>query len=114
MSKARKFVKKKVVKSWFSKDKKTIEEKFVLTSAGGGTRAFFGFAAFAQGYKKNGIDDLLKDTEFIATNSGSSWFMNRVLMEEGMGLANEEKVDWVKRVHDEMSGYEERRRRSKS
>ena len=87
--KARKFVKKKVrkVKSWFSKDKKTIKEKFVLTSAGGGTRAFFGFAAFAQGYKKNGINDLLKDTEFIATNSGSSWFMNRVLMEEGMALA---------------------------
>ena len=105
-----KFFQKKIskVKSFFSKDRKSIEEKFVLTSAGGGSRAFFGFAAFAQGYKKNGIDDLLKDTEFISTNSGSSWFMNRALMEEGMGEDGEEKLDWVKRVHDEMSGYEAR------
>ena len=47
-------------------------KKFVLASSGSGSRAFFGFSALIQGYK-GGISDLLDDTDFIATNSGSSW-----------------------------------------
>ena len=31
-----------------------INKKFVLTSAGGGSRAFFGLAAFIEGYKNGG------------------------------------------------------------
>ena len=80
---------------------RTIKDKFVLASAGGGS-GFFGFAGFIEGYK-NGLSDILKDTEFIASNSGSSWLMNRVLMEGGYPESGQNK--WVEKVHDEM-GYE--------
>ena len=87
---------------------RTIKDKFVLASAGGGSRAFFGFAGFIEGYK-NGLSDILKDTEFIASNSGSSWLMNRVLMEGGYPESGQNK--WVEKVHDEMSGYELREKK---
>jgi hypothetical protein len=85
-------------------DKGTVKEKFVLASSGGGSRAMFGFFSFIEGYK-NGLSDLLKDTEFIATNSGSSWMMNRVLMENGYPDAKDNKVKWVEEVHTQMAGY---------
>ena len=49
------------MKSWFGKDKKTIKEKFVLTSAGGGTK----LSAFCVCARIQKMHDLLKDTEFM-------------------------------------------------
>jgi hypothetical protein len=91
-------------------DKGTVKEKFVLSSSGGGSRAMFGFFSFIEGYK-NGLSDLIKDTEFIATNSGSSWMMNRVLMENGYPDAKDNKLEWVERVHTEMAGYKTREKK---
>ena len=55
-SKVSKFVKKKArkVKSWFRKSPKTIKGKFVLTSAGGGSRAFLALLRLRKDIKKMG------------------------------------------------------------
>jgi hypothetical protein len=91
----------------FHKDPEDDKGKFILASSGGGTRAFFGFYAAIAGYKSDSQDDalsgVLRDADFITTNSGSSWFMNRILLDETFEVSHK----WLKNVHDQMHGNDD-------
>ena len=59
--------------------KKKNREQFTLASSGGGGRAFISLLAEIRGY--GGIKKVAEDTHMITTNSGSSWALNRLLLE---------------------------------
>lgn len=55
------------------------KRQFTVASSGGGGRAMMQFLGAIRGY--GGIAKFAEDTHMIATNSGSSWLMNRLLLE---------------------------------
>eukprot|EP00943_MAST-04B_sp_MAST-4B-sp1_P009833 g9833.t1 len=55
------------------------KRQFTVASSGGGGRAMIQFLGAIRGY--GGIAKFAEDTHMIATNSGSSWLMNRLLLE---------------------------------
>ena len=52
-------------------------KRFSLASSGGGGRALMQFLGTLRGY--GGLQKLASHTNMIATNSGSSWLMNRYM-----------------------------------
>ena len=58
-------------------------KQFAVASSGGGARALMQFLGSLRGY--GGLQKLTRHTNIIATNSGSSWLMNRFMLEGGNG-----------------------------
>ena len=79
-------------------------EQFVICSSGGGARALIAFWAIMKRHGKR----IFKQASMIATNSGSSWFINQLLYSKedffdsktGGGLKSQVQHNFEKRVAD--------------
>ena len=88
------------------------KKSFVLALSGGGARAFLGSLANIRGYGER--FKIFDDVDAVASNSGSSWLMNRIMLEgkaasSSLAADTETPRKMYEDVVDQLAGRYDRR-----